>query len=267
MENNFINMNMKKIKIALLPICLLSGLFLVLDGYALAKSCDSAADCDDGDPCTKNICWVSSKICYNPDIPNCGAVATPPPSGGCTNDTQCNDLNPCTLDWCTNVSGTRECKNQFIPSYCPTPTPTPTGPTGDSGLGEACSSSSDCVGSHTHCSGSRCVCNLDYDSCNSIGEDPDGCECYTGSGAYRCDMHGYPVPWNQCSWILGGGGSCTEPDNGCAANTCTTAPDCWDGCDWVAGTKDCPATSTPTPTIIPTATATPTPGSWQEVIP
>lgn len=54
----------------------------------LPGCCNVAQDCDDGDPCTVDVCI--SRVCYN----NRRSETC------CTTDADCNDNNPCTTDRC-----------------------------------------------------------------------------------------------------------------------------------------------------------------------
>jgi hypothetical protein len=53
----------------------------------MANECPSAAECNDGDPCTLDICLV-------------GACARFPIPGCCQTQDACDDGNPCTVDNC-----------------------------------------------------------------------------------------------------------------------------------------------------------------------
>jgi cysteine-rich repeat protein len=79
-------------------------------GTAIAGCCSSDADCEDGDPCTEDSCFLGS--CRNPArdcaVANkclagfCNAAA----QGSCeTTEVSCDDSNVCTDDGCDAVSG------------------------------------------------------------------------------------------------------------------------------------------------------------------
>ena len=63
-------------------------------------------DCDDGNPCTEDICDVNTGICILHDITLC-----------CVTNADCDDGDPCSYDECDNVM---RCKHR--PAACPTNT-------------------------------------------------------------------------------------------------------------------------------------------------
>lgn len=67
----------------------------------ISGCCNTAADCDDGDPCTDDIC--NNGACENPSIGGC-----------CASASDCNDNDPCTLDSCEN----NVCVNDPDPDVC-----------------------------------------------------------------------------------------------------------------------------------------------------
>jgi len=71
-----------------------------------AAGCLSAADCDDGNACTTDICQGGS--CLHLPIVGCS-------NAGCTSAAQCNDNNACTIDTC--VAGA--CSHTAIPNCNP----------------------------------------------------------------------------------------------------------------------------------------------------
>jgi hypothetical protein len=56
-------------------------------GPPVVSGCSADTDCDDGDPCTKDVC-VDGCVCQSVALPTCGACA------------DCDDGNPCTADQC-----------------------------------------------------------------------------------------------------------------------------------------------------------------------
>jgi hypothetical protein len=69
-------------------------------------SCTTAAECNDGNPCTTETCIGG--VCGSQPAPTCSS---------CTTATGCNDANPCTVDVCgasgscelTTIAGCRPC--------------------------------------------------------------------------------------------------------------------------------------------------------------
>ena len=57
--------------------------------WGFATVCETASDCDDGDPCTTESC--SGGICERLTIPGC-----------CLDDERCDDGDPCTVDVCAD---------------------------------------------------------------------------------------------------------------------------------------------------------------------
>jgi hypothetical protein len=257
-------MYMKKIKnIILSAIFLLVGL-LTLSNVALADP----NVCGDGDDS-----HVHSAACVNKTYRVCDANCSAPgawcnaaswtskcnghwcndngysESVECCNNSDCPATgNECTYASCSGSAGGYKCsvQNYSASHSCNS---------GDgfcSGgscldykeLGGSCSQNSQCVGDNTVCSGGTCKCNSSvstggpFVSCNDLEGYPNGCECYTGDGTYRCEEHGFPVPINQCSLVLPPGPACEPTNSACADDKC---PDesCWDGCHWIPGTKDC----------------------------
>ena len=76
-----------------------------------AAGCLSAADCDDGNACTTDICQGGS--CLHLPIVGCG-------NAGCTTAAQCNDNDACTTDTCV----TGNCVHTPIPNCNPPCVPT-----------------------------------------------------------------------------------------------------------------------------------------------
>jgi hypothetical protein len=96
--------------------------------------CTSAADCDDSDPCTADVC--SGNTCKNSAITGCctkdadcddenpcttdtcsgGKCQTGSVAGCCAKDADCDDSNPCTADTCDTSSGA--CANTATSGCC-----------------------------------------------------------------------------------------------------------------------------------------------------
>ena len=66
--------------------------------------CNEAADCDDGDPATTDVCEPTTHVCKNLNL-------------GCADNADCNDSNACTTDLCKE-DGT--CTHDTIEGCCTT---------------------------------------------------------------------------------------------------------------------------------------------------
>ena len=91
----------------------------VVAGCSEPPGCGSAADCDDGDPCTQDVC-LDDGTCMNEGTGQC-----------CVSNADCADTNPCTEDSCT-ADG--QCVSVLIPECCePVEEYGTTFPSGDDG--------------------------------------------------------------------------------------------------------------------------------------
>jgi hypothetical protein len=101
------------------------------------KACATAADCEDADECTGDACvggycrhtqaangsvcgsgsgaWSCSwGLCCPLPSGECGGSTAVP--GNCTTSSQCDDGNPCTVDFCLIVFGSGHCVNNARPN-------------------------------------------------------------------------------------------------------------------------------------------------------
>jgi len=85
---------MKNFNLFLLAIFMLTGCYrMSLEGDA-PEAC-SAIDCDDGDPCTEDVCNIDGS-CNNVPIPGCRV--------DCMVDLDCEDGIDCTIDYCDSAN-------------------------------------------------------------------------------------------------------------------------------------------------------------------
>lgn len=107
-------------------------------------ACGTAADCDDGDACTTDVCQAA--VCINTPIPDCGLT--------CATSADCDDANACTTDVCQAGS----CSHTAAPNGTACTD------------GNACSQGDVCI-SGTCSGGGSLVCNdsnpCTTDSCNA----------------------------------------------------------------------------------------------------
>ncbi len=80
----------------------------VAEGQSEGEGCLTAAECDDGNPCTEDICEAMK--CIHIAIPGCegeseGALEGEGGEGPCLTDLGCDDGNPCTNDVCDPATG------------------------------------------------------------------------------------------------------------------------------------------------------------------
>jgi hypothetical protein len=120
----------------LLVFCSLGILPLIGCGDPQPVQCEMAADCNDGNDCTADLCDPSSKTCsHGPAVDgtkcNFGGLAGVCASGECEEDrcdgVDCNDDNECTDDACepsdgscknTPVADDTECDFEGAPGLC-----------------------------------------------------------------------------------------------------------------------------------------------------
>jgi len=188
------------------------------DGLACtdADACDAAATCkgkavacDDGNPCTSDICDDKA-----------GCVATPADGKGCSDGNpctgadacqkgacagvpqQCVDGNPCTLDLCNPSSGA--CANPPGTANCDD--------------GDPCTGGDGCAAGV--CTGVKQVCN-DSNPCTVDACNPATSQCEAKAAPGPCDDGKLCTKNDACA----GGGCFGEPNvcsdgNPCTAGTC-----------------------------------------------
>ncbi|MFA5962271.1 MAG: hypothetical protein WC848_06330 [Parcubacteria group bacterium] len=165
---------------------------------------------------------------------------------GCENTVNCGTCTPpatCVNGHCEGNGG-----NGCIPAGCPAACATTC-------LGEYCGF--DCS---TRCYGTM-ICDTGEIGVKCGGSCTKNSECFTGlfcnPYTHKCDDGDACIPPDSCS-----------PNNpNCGANVCIGAPDCWNGCEFEHGTKNCSTcgltvtlTANPTSGPVPfttTLTATP----------
>lgn len=140
-------------------------------GKGCGVECKNAADCDDADECTTDICGIDG-ICVHTAISPCQAE--------CTVDQDCDDQDPCTQDVC---GATQNCTNSPI-----------------AGCGEPeCTTDGDCIDTNP-CTDD--VCSDDFLCVFEPNTQPcdDGDECTEGEvcGLGQCSG-GIPLATPECT--------------------------------------------------------------------
>jgi hypothetical protein len=161
--------------------------------YADNPSCcmGDDADCDDGEPCTKDVCIGNT--CHFPDIEVC-----------CFEAADCSDGSPCTADACID----NECKNQALQACCnagPPGDPLVQMQCGDLPEGSPTCGTWECTSSGTcevHDPGNCCSndfdCN-DSSSCTAdICAEDNTCRNLPTSGPGCCTVHSDCDPSEFC---------------------------------------------------------------------
>jgi len=203
------------------------GLFCTLGDRCLSGSCTGTTrDCDDGNPCTADTCDEALRACKNTMVPvpgaeglqvgdscsnglddDCDGLAdrADPDCIQCTQDSQCNDSNPCTEDRCQNGL----CSNQNLSdgSIC------------DDGLyctvDDACSAGI--------CTGQARDCSPLADQCNSAicDENQDACCRLPRADGTLCDDGLFCTVGDSCQ-----GGQCRASPRDCDDHDSCTADSC-----------------------------------------
>ena len=205
------------------------------DACSLKSACSSgtckstlAADCDDGNACTKDACDPKAGKCANVAIPGCG--------GGCTTDQSCDDNNACTDDQCT-TSG--KCLHALTPSCTPCKTAAQCND-GDPCTLDGCGDAGVCLHkpdtSVPNCGGGGCVNNQGCDDKDACTQD----SCGSDGNCYYKQLPDCPKP--QCKVDT----DCPQPGSPCASAVCTDAgqcvikqdPNCGGGCKSDAACDD-----------------------------
>ncbi|HEY3444872.1 MAG TPA: hypothetical protein VGK67_00855 [Myxococcales bacterium] len=184
----------------------------------VADCCNTSADCDDHDLCTFDVCPASGGQCSHAPLADC-----------CLTNADCNDSKPCTLDVCSGPGGT--CSNSPISGCCMTAAdctsgsvcaaascPTPGGVCQTSPIAGCCAKDVDCKDTNP-CTADRCdvatgVCSntVVAGCCVTDGDCSDGLPCTRD----RC-----PVAGAQCVFTAIAG--CCVTNAECDdQNPCTT---------------------------------------------
>ena len=185
------------------------GACVVSQGDPLLGCCDENADCADSDPCTADLCVQNQ--CESIVIPGCGA--------GCTSAQGCSDGNACTQDTC--VAG--QCSFLTITKCCTT--------SSDCNDGSACTIDA--------CTMGQCIFTPKTGCCTSAAQCNDGNACTADfCNANLCLNTAIPgcVPPCTAAAQCNDGSACTT--DACTmgqcvftpkANCCTSAAQCNDG--------------------------------------
>lgn len=178
--------------------------------------CITDADCNDGNPCSADVCPAPGGVCQHAPIFDC-----------CVQDNDCNDVDQCTVDTCMVASNT--CMHAQLPNCCNSSSNCDDGIfcTVDvcSGIGGTCSSSpiSGCCETDADCDDGN-ACSVDICPPNNL------CAHSPTPGCCTKDADCKEIPDDLCT--LNGcdlvSGSCTLQDLkplGC----CNVDQDCNDG--------------------------------------
>lgn len=208
--------------------------------------CSLGGTCDDGDPCTGDVCNTPTGICEFMALPDgtpCDAGVPGPHecsagaclATGCTNDAFCDDSNVCTVDACTIATG--DCSNLVQEGAACGPGGTAPGSEpenqGACDLGGICQPNDQCA--------------VDVD-CPTVPPAPADEQCTTPS----CDVAGFS---NVCRFtdvadatpctLTGGGpglcnaGACTPCMESPTLDTDCTPAECGDGTLNVTAGEQC----------------------------
>ena len=196
------------------------GFELCIDNHCVPCAVD--ADCDDGEPCTEDLCNFDglTSSCSNEWAEPGGVKCC---SSTATEGTVCNDGFYCTSDLCTDVdpvSGVGHCANP------------------DAGFPDCCDSHADCQDGDP-CTVNACMMN----ECREGPKDDPLC-CNPANGNADCEkgdpcVHSVCLEsTDQCQWT-----ALTyqeQVDAGLAC--CENHPDCQDGGIWEESPQDDPST-------------------------
>lgn len=157
-------------------------------GFPLPGCCVDNLDCEDGQPCTNDVCLPDGQ-CFNEPVDDC-----------CIADNDCDDGDPCTEDVCSGGV----CQN--------------TGGGGDQCVtAEDCGAVDQCVNAVCNCG----ICELEIETC----DDGDACttdQCVPGIGCVFSPNPDCCEGAADCD----DGNNCT--DDSCVGGTCQNVaqPDC-----------------------------------------
>ncbi len=220
----------------------------VCDGAGNCTGCTDDAQCDDGNPCTDDACNASG-ACEHTDTAAGGSCALADGSDGmcdgagacvqCTDDTHCDDGNPCTDDAC-NASGACEHTDTAAGGSCALAS-SASGYCDGAGVCAQCTDDTHCDDGNP-CTMNRCVagtcltiekpanqsCTLADGSsgycdgagsctgCTNDAQCDDGDPCTTDTCNAGSCQHGSAPDGTACA---DDGDTCT--DDMCSAGTCT----------------------------------------------
>ena len=163
-------------------------------------ACQTAADCDDSDPCTQDACDTAADKCTHTALNGCKA---------CKLDKDCDDGDGCTQDLCDGLV----CKHQAVPVA---------GCTSCQGSATACDDANDCT----------------TDTCNDKGYCEHTCDCVATCGSDQgCWTAETNLCNPSICAVSKGAGACratacaTTPVNCDDSDACTV-----DSCDLATGT-------------------------------
>ncbi len=165
-----------------------------LCNYAPSKDyCENnSATCGDGDLCTTDVC--SSFACLHLKVGNC-----------CHNQSECDDFNPCTQDFC---DGNNQCKHNLLPGdiCCNT--------AADCGDGKVCTQDL-CPSVGMPCQHTT----TDANCCDTVKDCSDGNDCTLDScGKNQCSHK------NICCKI---DADCNDGDDVCTSDACLAGKCAW----------------------------------------
>ena len=197
-------------------------------GTGNPSCCLKDADCDDGNPCTKDICVAATGQCAQ-DKSAANGLACSADDNGCTQNDVCAD-GVCKVGTAVDCSfqadacNTAACKSSGISSFLCKKSPKGTGTACDDGLycttGDACDATGKCVGPDPIDCGAvtggciEGICNEELDKC--VGDPkPDGTPCDADSNGCTQNDH-----CSAGSCVAGDPVDCSFPGDPCTAYAC-----------------------------------------------
>src|SRR5688572_23741596 len=196
-------------------------------------SCRGPEDCDDGDPCTVDLCGADFRCI--PDLSTCGPAqqCCDGNCGQCCSDSDCDDGVICTVDTCTGLA----CVHTPDDTLCATTAGYYCSPTQGCRPREYCNATTaDVCDDSNPCTTDRCDTELCYhDGC------PTGTLCCPDIGCAACCSDsqcedGDPCTRNTCNGgtcgtapLCGAGQECCAAGSSATCGACCDASDCDDG--------------------------------------
>jgi hypothetical protein len=186
-----------------------------------APLCQSAAECDDGDPCTTDECdrWAGEcvhqsacctsaadcddgQVCTQ-DVCESGACKHAPLQGCCATNADCDDGDACTEDTCNAT--TRACDHRRLPGCC----------TADA----QCDDGDPCT--RDACLGLQCSHDPVAGCCEAAADCDDGDPCTTDG----CDTARHECTHADVAGCCHAAAECSD-GNTCTTDTCSSAHQC-----------------------------------------
>lgn len=195
------------------------------------EKCDTAADCDDGNPCTTDSCL--NHQCDHPTCPDGGSCCAGFGCGACCGDSQCpqDACNPSTCN------ANHECEKS---SLCAAGDSCCKSPDGKSATCGECCASTDCADDGVACTDETCKATAEGFLTCRHEPNPDNCPlgqaCDPRNGgctANECTSASECGPAPACKTVSCDNGSCRLDGVSCShgQNCCAITGKCQDCCD------------------------------------